>query len=490
MSKETKFYNKDQARELLLQTFDSTLNDEDNQQRMEILIRFIRAIDTAAQKDGLTFSGLKPNDVDKLGNYLTTSGRMFFDLSDLNEKDRKKFNDFLFPEGNSVIKPRFVATHAIEKQGDILVDKKLKPLEALWRAIVNKIFGKPSEHYGMNIGIGGAGNKTKNPEGEEVTIQNNGEFGHLYINKNEDLSGIQVGFEEAGPGKKFIPGGGSHGIDGKGAEQSHCMTHRLQDYKFGPDGSDEIIPKNDKNGPYTWNRIKVTEEMLKELENLKEDNLKPSEENVKNIKDILNAPPANCIEVMDYKDRCKKIVESRQDNGLFVKKGIDESVGALKNLIEGGLYEYNKAHKSNFFKSGGIERASFYGLLLNSDKQESNDEKEEMMTLIISYALLASTDGKTLKSEVGKKLDLSPEAARNSLQELIKEKGKDNFSDVDSKTFIGKINEMVRAVVTTANSDPNLDDVERVKGIISKGVDELTTLQQEASSNPDKNFNA
>lgn len=111
------YYNKKKALDYFCSTFD--LSDagkikgdiQKRKNRLEILIRYINAIDVAAAAEdmlGLTFSGERPNDHDPLGNYIISGGRIFFDLSALNCRQKEEFKNFLFPKNilnvhNSVI---------------------------------------------------------------------------------------------------------------------------------------------------------------------------------------------------------------------------------------------------------------------------------------------------------------------------------------------------------------------------------------------------
>jgi len=89
-------------------------------------------------------------------------------------------------------------------------------------------------HYGMDVAIGGAGNK--NFVSGNI-IKRNGEHGHMYFYHQEASSsncgGILIGCEGSAP-KKDDQFGGSHGADGASGEFSPTGGLKWRDLAVGP----------------------------------------------------------------------------------------------------------------------------------------------------------------------------------------------------------------------------------------------------------------
>jgi len=77
----------------------------------------------------------------------------------------------------STIAPRFAATHAGEIKDRKVYEKKLSPITAFIEG-VRGIIGNRT-HYGMDVAIGGKGNKYDGDSSK--TIRDDGTSGHMYL---------------------------------------------------------------------------------------------------------------------------------------------------------------------------------------------------------------------------------------------------------------------------------------------------------------------
>lgn len=219
------FLPKEKSVKLLCETFSPVDMDQFPQRakRVEVLMRLFTAIDAAAKhaphNEGITFNGERPNDHDALGAYIVNGGRLLFDMSKLSHKEQQWFANFIMPaeiQRQGIIYQRVAGTHRVAKKRvrhhkhghsyTFFYEKRLTPLQSFTN-VLKEFFGKiKPRHFGMDVGIGGTGNKTTDAEGVPVEIEEDGRFGHLYFNTRTEA--IQFGFEEAAPLKQFIPGGG------------------------------------------------------------------------------------------------------------------------------------------------------------------------------------------------------------------------------------------------------------------------------------------
>lgn len=437
-----KFLTKKEALQRFIQTFSpqEILLRKDRQHRVEILMRFILAIDMAARaegSEGLTFSGQRPNDYDALGAYLVSGGRLFFDMSQLSPQDKRAFDEFLFPKSSgNIFYRRLAGTHKVSTKiingKKYVYEQKLSIFESFLNAIKQIIGQIKPLHFGMDIGLGGVGNELVTHEGKKVKIKNDGEFGHLYANKHPELDAIQIGFEEAAPGKRFVPGGGWHGPDGKGSDHSAFMARKLEDQEFGENGKDKIIPQQDKNGKYAWNRIVITPDVVKEIADIQPSLLDATNKSsIENIVSILNKPPANCIEVNDYEERNKAIISYRIHHGL-------DKVDALSsNQL------FNRPFRC---KAGDLPKLRYYKELLKSAK----DEFEQHLIL---HALLGDGSSKSLVDSISRGCKKSPETLKQYVDSWLSKYLNDFFPDAKQREDAKQEMHQKISVIRKSNAD-------------------------------------
>lgn len=147
-------------------------------------------------------------------------GRVYISLP---KGEGKKVLEWIAGDASkSGLKPRFVATHdsEITDSGEVL-EKKLysfmAPFPAASSFAKSLVSKSPRIHYGMNVAMGGKGNKYKTPENKDsdiATIKDDGTSGHVYFNLNEGEYGdsLGIGLEGTAPSKSGYLG--SHSFVG------------------------------------------------------------------------------------------------------------------------------------------------------------------------------------------------------------------------------------------------------------------------------------
>ena len=148
----------------------------------------------------------------------------------------------------------------------------------------------------------------------------------------------------------------------------------------------------------------------------------------------------------------------------YVKKAenipsYNEFSGNIKNKVISGIRDYQNRSKGffsytlNLDSARGDIRARTYISLLS-------DSKSKFESLAISYALLASSDGGTLKGKVADHLGYkNPIEARNVLKKLLKEEMREILSIESEDKLEGRLSEALtdlnhslKTIVTLANT--------------------------------------
>jgi hypothetical protein len=178
----------------------------------------------------ISVNGQPPNADVNLGEYLIHGGRVQFDLSKLDEAQKKQFYKYVF--GGAEIQQRKFATHRFvsvpkdkRKVGPDM--EELPPalemkttLYSAWQDQVTPV--EASHHKGMNIPIGGEGKKENGH-----LIEGNGTEGHLYIHDSILNNGmLMIGIEGSEPGKKNFRTGQGHSKVGTMGEKSAFMEDK------------------------------------------------------------------------------------------------------------------------------------------------------------------------------------------------------------------------------------------------------------------------
>ncbi|QSH42053.1 hypothetical protein P0136_04840 [Lentisphaerota bacterium ZTH] len=305
------------ALDRLIKTFrpQTSHNDHTNQLKLEALRRVIALFYYSSFK----ICGQPPDIKYSIGEYFIHGGRILFDLSELPRTYKNAFRQYILLEDkqDSPVYSRPAATHDIITI-DGVGEKKLSFMESASGTALNIFNGSiikgETGHWGIDLAIGGAGNKVTELGGtRRHTVKGNGNYGHMYIFcKGQYPEAAMTGLEEAAPGKTNRVSGDNHGLNGKGGHYSACIADKLgnmqSDNSFDEGfrshrklRSKMSTPKIDlPGGEYNWNSAIVSKFSFLKAVN--------SKITVENAAKYLLAPHPESIQVTSRGDRYRNML--------------------------------------------------------------------------------------------------------------------------------------------------------------------------------------
>jgi hypothetical protein len=208
----------------------------------------------------LTVNGQIPDSSYPLGEYLIHGGRIKFDISELSKEEQQEFFDFIT---NKQATTRAFASHraaGIDASGSPAETKSgiLGAASDAFQALVGN-----SKHYGINLPIGSADIPNMEGDGIGQYPQANGEWGHMYLHKDEGI--VLVGVEASAPGKKNSRTNEAHSVTGATGEKSPFLQEKIDTEvlrnKQISEGHTPLSTKEKNN----WASVKVTSEQFKKM---------------------------------------------------------------------------------------------------------------------------------------------------------------------------------------------------------------------------------
>lgn len=213
----------------------------------------------------LSVQGQPPDRDYPVGEYIIHGGRVKFDLRELSDSERKRFFDYI---SNGKAVPREFATHRVGDELDADGSpKEIKTgLGGVFGDMLSSSKGIPI-HYGINIAVGGR--QTVCREGGEESLgkkpAEDGQWGHMYIHKDDEHGVMLVGVEGAELHKKNLRSLQGHSVLGIKGEFSAFNEFKntskdLHDQQIKV-GKQPINIGNDIN----WATVRITQKSLQLL---------------------------------------------------------------------------------------------------------------------------------------------------------------------------------------------------------------------------------
>lgn len=396
------------AKDLIVDMFHGT-PDPNERIRNRVMKNFI----AAAFYGDMKVNGQLPDNAYDMRDYLVHGGRILFDTSQLSAGEKRQFRRFLMPNrAASVIDNRFVATHGIIRHMGRLFETKLSAFKALLEAA-------KANHKGMNIAIGGAGRLVQDINQRNVMPRSNGEFGHMYMNLEDEL--IQWGFEEAAPGNTNQLTKERHGF-GKATPHSAFGAERLEDFQSDMPihegmGQCPMITqaKHDRNSKYNWNRIVITSQTLKQLASKKIGQM--SDEQF--VENILTKPHSQSVSVTNPFERYQTMLMHRAEK----TPGVAMSPNASKHVAS--TVGKKRQHSSSFAKLARLFKEG-----------ASPTQRKRLKTAETRDVREATVQGQTHRSEAGsKKRRREDESFSMSQSDSKRHKGNEAEVKNDTSSF-------------------------------------------------------
>lgn len=213
----------------------------------------------------LSIQGQVPDSAYPLGEYLIHGGRIKFDLSELSHSEQKQFFDFIT---NKQATTRAFASHragGIDANGSPAEAKSgiLGAISDAFRALTGT-----SKHFGINLSVGSA--EIPNKEGQAIGEypQANGEWGHMYLHKDDDI--VLIGIEASAPGKKNQRTNEAHSVTGATGEKSPFMQEKINTKELREKQMSQGLSPLSTNEKNNWASVKISPgqfQLLKEIDN-------------------------------------------------------------------------------------------------------------------------------------------------------------------------------------------------------------------------------
>ena len=206
---------------------------------------------TAMDAGTLTVNGEPPDKAYPLGEYLIHGGRIKFDLSELNDKQKTDFFNFIT---NQKAQPRIFATHRASTK----LDAAGSPAEEKssffggFSDVFSYALGR-GKHFGIDLAIGGLADNGP---------QENGEWGHMYIHRNDSANLLLIGIEPSAPGMSNARTGEAHSKTGAAGKLSPFLEKKINSQDLRDEQSRAEHAPLSTNAKYNWATVKIDSNQL------------------------------------------------------------------------------------------------------------------------------------------------------------------------------------------------------------------------------------
>lgn len=220
----------------------------------------------AVKFGALTVNGQTPDVAYGIGEYFIHGGRVKFDLSALSAQEKQQF--FTFITNNQAITRAFATHRAGGRDADGSPAEAKSGLLGLISDVFRALLGR-SNHYGINLPVGGINTPCREGVAESIgkNIEENGEWGHMYLHWDDNL--VMVGVESSAIGKHNERTGAKHSIVGLSDEESPFLEQKINSQALRDQQVAKRMTPLTTSEKYNWATVKISPQMLCEM--LKDD---------------------------------------------------------------------------------------------------------------------------------------------------------------------------------------------------------------------------